>query len=245
MLRDLTRQFIFPGSPTAFPTAETLSQRYPGATLLPIRTSDGLALTAARVPSREKKKGARTIVFFHGNGESAAENLDFAAELAARGFDVVLAEYRGYGRQPGAPSEEGVYADARGVLDAIAVPKEKLVLVGRSLGTGVAVEMAAAGFGAALVLISPFTSIPEVAARFLGPIAAVAITDRFDSASKIARVKIPIVVLHGTNDEIVPFALGKRLAEMAGATFFPIPGRGHNDLYEIADQVADALGLAS
>ena len=68
------------------------------------------------------------------------------------------------------------------------------------------------------------------------------ITDRFDSAAKIAQVKIPITVLHGDRDEVVPFALGKKLAEMAKATFIPIPGSGHNDLYDIAAQIAATLG---
>jgi len=238
-LADLTRQFIFPGSRAAWPSQEMLSRSNPGATLFSARTEDGLTLTAARVPSPER--GAQTIVFFHGNGESAAENIDFAGELARLGFHVVLAEYRGYGREPGTASETGVYLDAKAVIEACGVPSRELILVGRSLGTGVAVEMASRGIGARLVLVSPFTSIAEVAARFLGPLAALAITDRFDSASKIAKVKVPVVVLHGDRDEIVPFALGKKLAEMAKAKLVPIRGHGHNDLWELAEQIAAAL----
>ena len=238
-LADLSRQFIFPGCRVAFPGTEMLEREHPGATLIGVRTEDGIDLSAARIPSA--KKGARTIVFFHGNGESAAQNIPFGIELAERGFHVVLAEYRGYGGMPGVPSEEGVYRDAVAVIAAAGAPASELVLVGRSLGTGVAVEMASRGIGARLVLVSPFTSIAEVASRFLGPLAAMVITDRFDSAAKIARVKIPIIVLHGDRDEVVPFALGEKLAKMAQAKFVPIRGHGHNDLFDLADQIAAEL----
>src|SRR5207302_6071753 len=90
---------------------------------------------------RSGSPGAPAILFFHGNGESAAQNVPFGLELAALGYDVFLAEYRGYGGLPGSPTEAGIYLDAAAALAAMNVPDDRLILAGRSLGTGVAVEL--------------------------------------------------------------------------------------------------------
>ena len=164
-LADISRQFIFPGCAEPFPTATRLAQIHPGATLISVRTDDGLELGAARIPSERQK--ARTIVFFHGNGESAAQNIPFARELAELGFHVVLAEYRGYGGQPGRPSEEGVYRDAAAVIAQAGAPLSELILVGRSLGTGVAVRWPRAESGRASCSSRPSRPSPKSPDDFL------------------------------------------------------------------------------
>src|SRR5262249_15681369 len=155
-----------------------------------------------------------------------------------RGFGAALVEYRGYGASAasGAPTEEGLYADASAILDALGargVAPRDLVLWGTSLGTGVAAEMARRGGGAALVLVSPYTSIPRVAARgawFL-PVGLV-VPDRLDTLAKAAEIRVPVLIVHGDRDGVIPYDMGVELSRaIAGADLVTIAGGGHNDLF--------------
>lgn len=181
--------------------------------------------------------GKKTLVHFHGNGETLRGLVPFAQELHRRGLGVALVEYRGYGAVPGSPTEKGLYLDATAALDALAedgVTKDSIVLSGTSLGTGVAAEMAARGRGSALVLISPYTSIPAVAQRFV-PVFPMKILmgDKFDTLSKIDRIHVPVLIIHGDDDEIVPYAMGKELSEkIPSATLITVSRGRHNDLFQ-------------
>jgi fermentation-respiration switch protein FrsA (DUF1100 family) len=151
---------------------------------------------------------------------------------------VLLADYRGYGRSEGRPSERGVYADARAALahltDERGVPEDRVVVFGRSLGGGVAVELARGRDLAGLILESTFTSITDVARAAFGPLAGV-LGRRFDSASKVAELRCPLLFFHGDRDTIVPYALGQRLFEQAPEpkAFETLRGAGHNDTVEV------------
>jgi fermentation-respiration switch protein FrsA (DUF1100 family) len=206
-----------------------------GARLLELRASDGVAVHALSFAS---PGAAKTVVYFHGNGEVVDDDVWMAQRLVARGFAVTLAEYRGYGRSRGAgPSEDGLYADAAAVLDDLAargVGPDRVVLWGASLGTGVAVEMARRGRGAALVLVAPFTSIPDMAARIAPylPVRAL-VGDRLDNLAKVPSLGVrAAVVVHGTDDEVIPFAMGERIAAaLPGARFERVPGGHHMDCF--------------
>jgi len=228
-MRFLSRFFLFPGCPDALPAPGPL---FPGATAVDYTTADGIVLRGAWV--RCGKPDALTVVYFHGNAESAASNLPVGTRLAAAGVDTFLAEYRGYGGRPGTPSEEGLFLDAAAALEhvlASGVVAGRVVLAGRSLGTGVAVELARRGHGRALFLVSPYTSIPDVARSLVGPLGPVFMLDRFDSLARIPDVRVPVVAFHGTEDALIPFALGERLVAAApSGRMVPIPERGHNDL---------------
>jgi len=140
----------------------------PGVKLLELRASDGVTVHALEFPN---PSASRTVVYFHGNGEVIGDEIWMAQRIVAAGFSVVLVEYRGYGRSRGTtPSEDGLYADATAALDDLAsrgVGADRIVLWGLSLGTGVAIEMAKRGRGAALVVVAPYTSIPDMAARMV------------------------------------------------------------------------------
>src|SRR5262245_29126461 len=128
------RSMIYPGSPVPFPRAEDLARRLPGARLIDYRSSDGIALRGALVPAADPV--APVAVYFHGNAESAAQNLPFAADLARHGIGVFLAEFRGFGGLKGTPTEDGLYADGEAAVEAVlaaGVPPERLLLIGRSL----------------------------------------------------------------------------------------------------------------
>ncbi len=108
------------------------------------------------------------------------------------------------------------------------------MLVGRSLGTGVAVELARRSPPALLVLVSPYTSFADLGRGLVGPLAPLVVADRFDNLSKIGTLAGPVTILHGTKDEVIPFRMGERLAAAGrGVRFVPLDGRGHNDIPDL------------
>jgi fermentation-respiration switch protein FrsA (DUF1100 family) len=195
---------------------------------------DGVAVHALGLAG---PPGSRTIVHFHNNRETAAAQVEVARALRARGFGVLLVEYRGYGAsREGTPSEEGLYADAESALDMLAtrgVGSERIVLWGTSLGTGVAAEMARRGRGARLVLVTPYTSIPGLVTD-VAPLvpARLLVPDHFDTLAKTAEIHVPTLVIHGDADAIVPFWMGERVARaIAGARLVRVAGAHHGDLF--------------
>jgi fermentation-respiration switch protein FrsA (DUF1100 family) len=181
--------------------------------------------------------GARTIVYFHNNRETAASRVGIARVLHAQGFGVLLVEYRGYGVSRGAaPDEDGLYVDAETALEGLAslgVGPDRVVLWGTSLGTGVAAEMARRGRGSRLVLEAPYTSIPALVSS-VAPLlpAGLLVPDHFDTLSKADGIRVPTLVIHGDADEIVPFWMGECLtAAIHGARLVRVKGAHHGDLF--------------
>ncbi|MDP1828827.1 MAG: alpha/beta hydrolase [Archangium sp.] len=178
------------------------------------------------------------VVHFHGNGEQVAHLSWLGQAWAEHGCSFVAVEYPGYPGAPGEPSEESLTAAAdaalRHLTGAMKVDRSRLVLEGQSVGTGVAVAMLEKGWGTRLVLLSPYTSLPDVAASVFGwlPVRLL-MRDRFDSRSRAGAVKVPTLIIHGTDDEVIPFALGKELSALIpGAKFIAAQGRHHNDLWD-------------
>jgi pimeloyl-ACP methyl ester carboxylesterase len=152
------------------------------------------------------------------------------------GLSVLLFDYPGYGRSEGPPSERGCSEAADSAYDWLVedqkIAPAEILLVGRSMGTGVAVDLAARRPHRALVLISPYTSIPDVAqARYPFLPARLLMRNRFDSQGRIGRTDRPVLIVHGTEDRIVPFRLGKQLFEAAHEPrrMIVVPGAGHDD----------------
>jgi hypothetical protein len=208
-----------------------LSEAPPGAELRRFEASDGTPVQALVYPP----PAARTIVFFHGNGETIGDAVGLAAELHSRGLGFVAVEYRGYGSSPASgPSEDGLYADAEAVLRALTaegLEREDVTLWGSSLGSGVAVEMATRGFGARLLLSTPYTSMPQVAQRLV-PVLPMrwVVGDRYDNLAKAPALKLPTLIIHGDADRLVPYDHGVTLSQaIAGAELFTVAGAGHND----------------
>lgn len=236
MLTALARSVIFPASQASFPEpreGEGWSvARYP--------TADGLRLAGAFFPPAAPARPV--LLYFHGNAEAASQNLPLAEALRVRGFGVLLAEYRGYGSLPGSPSEEGLYADGEAALAELGrrgFRPSDVVLVGRSLGSGVAVELATRHPVAAVALVSAYTSLVDMGRIVAGPLAPLVVRDRFDSLAKIVRVSSPVVLVHGTRDDVVPVEMGRRLAAARrGARYVEVPGATHNDFPGLSDLLA-------
>jgi uncharacterized protein len=198
-----------------------------------LHTEDGLALTAWEAPATGPARGT-TVLVAPGNGGSRALRVPLARALAAEGFDVLLVEYRGYGGNPGSPTEEGLAADVRAahryLVEERGVAPERLVLFGESLGGAVLTRLATERPVGALVLRSPFTALADVGARaypFL-PVRLL-LRDRFPLAEQLPAVRVPVAVVAGGADEIVPGEQSRAVATAAGAAYTEVPGAGHND----------------
>ncbi|MDI3284289.1 alpha/beta hydrolase [Polyangium sp. 15x6] len=191
------------------------------------------------------------FVFFHGNGEQIADVAWLADHLARVNVGFAAIEYPGYGlaMEQGTPSEAAILEAAergiRHILDKENVPRDQLVLGGQSLGTGVAMAMAARGFGARVVLLCPFTSLPDVGAEIF-PFLPVRLLlrDRFDSAERARDVNVPVLIVHGVQDELIPVEQGRALASrLPNAQLVQIPWGGHTNLWSFPETTAAVLAF--
>ncbi|MEP3422459.1 MAG: alpha/beta fold hydrolase [Erythrobacter sp.] len=238
--------FIFQ-SRFLFPAPQDRLDPAPGFEAVELTTSDNLDLIAHYRPAVE---GRPTIVWFHGNGGSMASSAFETRVLAAKGYGLLLASYRGYGGNPGEPSEDGFYADGRSAMAFIAdqgVPNDRLIIAGNSIGSGTAVQMSSEFAPAALILVAPFTSLPDAASDAL-PIFPVQmlLRDRFDNAAALPALNLPILILHGTADRVVPFDHGRALSMRNDrAEFVRFDGAGHDLSFWREAQQAQADWLMS
>lgn len=207
----------------------------PEMTELSLRTDDGLTLVNWY---SKAKDGQPTVLYCHGNAGNVATRAFKVRPFLDQGYGVILVGYRGYGANPGKPSEDGLHADAVAAVRFLkeqGVSLKQTVFYGESLGSGVAVRLASEHNPGALVLEAPFTSTVEVATStywFL-PVSHMML-DKFESVSRIRTVAAPILILHGENDAVVPVSLGRKLFDAAAdpkeAVYFP--RAGHVDLYD-------------
>jgi fermentation-respiration switch protein FrsA (DUF1100 family) len=178
-------------------------------------TADGEKVIVWNVPAKD---GKPLILYFHGNAGSLRQRADRFRALASFGYGIVALSYRGYGGSTGSPSEAGLMADAEAAyaFAAARTPAQRIVVFGESLGTGVAVGLAAIHPIGGLILEGAFTSAIDVGVRtywFL-PVALL-MKDPFRSDTRIGKLAVPLLMLHGVRDGVVPIALGERLFALA------------------------------
>lgn len=187
------------------------------------------------------------VLAFHGNADLAVWQIDWARELAARtGWQVMLAEYRGYGGAPGTPSYANAQLDARAALayvaDSLGIMPSHMAYFGHSLGSGVATELAAESPPGSLVLQSPFTSARDMARVIVAPPIAMAwrLISRvhYDTERAVATMDTPVHVAHGDRDLVVPSRMGRRVyaAAKAKGQLLIVQGAGHNNVEERGGQ---------
>jgi pimeloyl-ACP methyl ester carboxylesterase len=228
-------KLLFPAPRLSAPPDALADWTARGAELLRLEQGGGAATPVLYLAPRDPD--ARVVVMLHGNGETMFDRLPLAEAIVLRGLGVALVEYRGYGLAHGpSPAEAEIYADAARALDALearGIGRERIALWGTSLGTGPAAEMARRGRAARLVLVTPFTSIVDVAAR-IAPFLPVRVllSHRFDTLAKAGEIACPTLVVHGDADEIVPFDMGEAVAaRIRGSTFVRVSRGRHNDLF--------------
>jgi uncharacterized protein len=188
------------------------------------------------------------LLLCHGNAGNIGDRILHAALLTAVGFDVVLFDYRGYGRSSGRPSEEGTYRDARAALACLleqpGVDPARVFYLGESLGGAVALDLALERPPAGLVLLSAFTGVRELGRIHYPFLPAALIPDAYPTLRRIHALRAPLLVLHGERDEIVPLAQGRAVFEAAPGPkrMHVSPGLGHNDTIPLAGpELADVI----
>lgn len=189
------------------------------------------------------------LLFSHGNAGNISVRPRIAKPLVQRGIAVLLYDYRGYGKSEGNPNEQGTYRDAEAMLAELlahAPDPKRVFLFGRSLGGGVSYELALRHpeLGG-IITDATFTSMPEMARRvFPIPFVWRLVRNRYDNLAKAPQVRIPRFVMHGTADELIPYAMGEQLrdATVPPSRFLAIEGAGHNDTYAVGgSEYAEAV----
>jgi uncharacterized protein len=222
----------FPDRARTLPAAAGLAQ----AQEIFLDTADGERVIAWHVAPRGDKP---VVLYFHGNGGALNLRVDRFRKIVAQGFGLLALSYRGYGGSSGKPTEDGLIADARAAHAFAAERYARIAVWGESLGTGVAIALAAEKPVERVILDAPFTSTADVAADlywFL-PVRLL-MKDQFRSDQRIKRVSAPVLILHGEADTIIPIAYGERLLAMIPGKkqMVRLPGGYHVDL--------DRLGAA-
>jgi fermentation-respiration switch protein FrsA (DUF1100 family) len=211
----------------------------PGYSQVSLETADGLRLAALFSPPAS---GRKVVVFFHGNGDSWLGAAAANRLIADAGYGVLLVEYRGYGANPGKPGEAGFYADGRAAVAWLAqrrIAADQVVLIGNSLGSGTATQLAREVPAAGLAIVSGFTSLPDVVAEKIwwAPTRYL-VSDTFDNRAKLGLVSAPVLVLHGSADTMIGPDHAHALAKAnPQARLELVPGFGHELAYQDAAQV--------
>jgi hypothetical protein len=229
----LVNQFAFyPDTRNIIP-AEKLPQ---GVEEIFITTGDNIRLQAYYL---KNPLSDRVLIFFHGNAGNVCHRISDIINLKNCGINVLAISYRGYGKSSGTPSEKGIYSDGAAALDyamqTLGYSVENTIIFGRSIGSTVAVHISQHKDIAGLILITPLTSAKAQAkAQGLGFLSFLA-GSAFDNLSKISNIKCPLLVIHGTDDQILSFSMGKAIFNQAPVEkqLVIIEGAGHNNLSQV------------
>lgn len=206
-----------------------------------IPTEDGETLQAWWVPAPDAQRPPRgTVLFFHGNAGNISHRIDYLLMFGKLGYATLIFDYRGYGKSSGSPSEQGTYRDAaaawRWLTQTRGIDPGEIVYAGESLGGAVASWLAISHAPRALLLLSTFTSAPDLGARIY-PYIPVRLISRFryDNLSRIRQIRVPVLVAHSRDDDIIPFAQGREIFDAANEPkqFLELRG-GHNDGFVFA-----------
>lgn len=226
------------------PRAAAVLERGEDVTL---RTSDGLDLGAYLALPEPSVDRNVAVLAAPGNAGNRGGRADFADELTSRGFTVLVLDYRGYGGNPGSPTQDGLHADGVAAVEFLTgagFDLDRIVYFGESLGTGVVSGLLADYPPAAVVLRSPFTDLPALADHTI-PLIPVGwlVTDEYPVLDQVVATEVPVVVIRGTDDEVVPTGRSAQVAGRAPTLLEEVvfPGAGHNDPIMFGPQVAEVV----
>ncbi len=204
-----------------------------------LKTADRVSIAGWFIP-HERARG--TAIFFHGNAGNISHRLVTIHALHELGLNTLIVDYRGYGESEGAPSEKGLYADAEAawqyVVDEKGESPDRIVLVGRSLGGAVAIELASRHTPGVLIVESTFTSLVDVAKEHFPFLpTSLLLRHRFPSINRIGKIDCPKLILHGRDDTLIPIEIGRTLFEAASEpkAFIETPGEHNNSGFTHTD----------
>lgn len=244
MLWGFQRQLIYFPDPAPVPPAGDVID---GARDVTLHTDDGLELGAWFVPADPANDTGMAVLAAPGNGGNREGRAGFAKELSRRGLAVLLVDYRGYGGNPGNPSEDGLASDADAAVEHLrdlGYPADRTIYYGESLGAGVVAALQTRHPPAGMVLRSPFPQLADVGSHHYPwlPVRAL-LRDRFPVLDHLAESDVPLTVIYGQRDAVVPTELSARVADRAPslAERVVIEGADHNDPVMFGPRVADAV----
>ena len=247
MLYSFQTKMIFPGSATQG-TAAGLVELTPGTELVRFKTKAGDAVTALFGPALDREgkplpdaEKRPTLLYFYGNGTCLGNAAKYDIDAFRRlGVNMLIPDYVGYGMSGGHPSEANCYATADAALEHLMsradVDPSKVIAMGRSLGGAVAIDLASRSNLAGLVVFSTFTSMSDMSKqRYPVPLLTLLLRHKFESLSKIPKVRCPILIGHGAADTFVPAGMSRTLADACRSpvTYFDVPGVDHNNFYQL------------
>lgn len=233
-------RLAFPAPRSGLP--DPASRGMPDGRLVAATTADGVTLRGWYLPpAPPPPPGGRApgLIWFPGNAETIAHLAPFVRDLRPAGTGVLILDYRGYGTSDGRASETGIYRDADAAWEHLAAQPEidpaRIAVYGRSVGSAPALHLAVTKPARAVVLEAPFTSAREMARAHYPFVPQFLVRLGLDNLARARQLTAPLLVLHGTADGIVPFAMGRRVAEAGRAgELVVVDGAGHNDLYALA-----------
>lgn len=220
-----------------------------------IKTEDAVMIHGWFIPSpqdplqggQEVARGEGTVIFLHGNAGNIGDRLGKIQFFHELGVDVLIIDYRGYGKSQGRPTEDGLYRDALAAYDYLCgrrdIDPRRIIAYGASLGGAVAVDLASQRPLSGLIVDSTFPSAADMARRIYPFVPSFLIQTKLDSLTKIRNLKIPKLFIHSKDDEIVPLALGRRLFEAAPAPkeFLEIAGSHNEGYFDSQGKIAEAM----
>jgi uncharacterized protein len=225
--------------PEKYPGGPWHLQEHFGAADVWLMTSDGVRVHGWKL--RAQPDAEWVTLYLHGNAGNLAHRTEHMEMIPKAGSDLFMLDYRGYGKSEGRPTEQGIYRDADAAYEYLVeagYPPKRLVLYGESLGTAAAVDLASRRDCGGIVLEAAFPSAASVAGRvlpWLGPLAA---RGRLETAKKLESVKAPVLVIHGTQDQVIDYELGRQVFEAVPGPkqFWSVEGANHSDIPQVAGE---------
>lgn len=221
----ISDQLIFPKLKSSYQDSEDI---------IKLHSEDGTVISAVYLPNDNAEY---TVLVSHGNAEDLGNLMPFLYSFRAQGFSIFAYDYHGYGTSQGRPTEKNTYADINAAYSYLTkhlhIPPNQIILYGRSLGAGVAIDLAVRQPIAGLIIESPFVTAYRTLFKF-----PLLLFDKFDSLSKIKKIKAPILIIHGKKDQVVAFWHGEYIYHQANSPkqFLPIENAGHNDVAKMGGE---------
>ena len=236
------RQAVF--HPSKYPEGLWDMQGQWGAEDVWLDTSDGVHIHGWMIPS--KQPGQQVTLYLHGNAGNLTHRVDHIQALLEVGTALLIIDYRGYGKSEGKPTEEGCYRDTDAAYDYLlerGYAAERIIVYGESLGTAMAADLAARRPCGGVILEAPFPSAKAVAATVL-PVLGPLVVSGLNTGKKIAKVQVPVLVIHGTRDQVINYELGRQVFEAANEPkqFWTVEGAHHSDIiYQTGPEYIERL----
>jgi fermentation-respiration switch protein FrsA (DUF1100 family) len=204
-----------------------------------VTASDGVRIHGWKL--RAQPEAEWVTLYLHGNAGNLTHRVDHMEAIPRVGSDLLIIDYRGYGKSEGKPTEEGIYRDADAAYEYLVEAgyrPDQVIVYGESLGTAAAVDLASRHECAGVVLEAPFPSAASVASRVLPVLGPLAARGRLETAKKLPLVKAPLLVIHGTRDQVIDYKLGQEVFEAASEPkqFWTVEGAHHSDIVEVAKE---------